>query len=793
MKAWCHPTTIFKQRRILQIAGLLALCVALTTTLFFSIISRAAPGVNQIIGFQGKLLDANGNTVPDGSYNIQFKIYEGGTGTEAGNPNGELVWTESYVNNGSSTGAVAVKNGLLSVSLGSRAPFGNSVDWNNDTLWLSMNVAGTAVACSTFGSGPCAADGEMLPMKRLTSSPYALNSGALNGKTADNFIQLAQGVQNDASTNTSSIFINKTGSGNLVQLQNTASDVFTITNAGDIRFGTSSDHNISINTSGADTGGRQLAITAGAGGSGTGSSGGDLVLQGGSAGGTNGNGGNVSIDAGAKTGSGSGGTIAIGSVNASSISIGGGNADVTVGSSGSADSGNTKVQAKNSVTIETNGTTRATFSDTTNSVSFGNGVVAAAPNDFTLQGTASSTSAVAGGSLNIQGGAATVGDANGGNVVIAGGAGSGNGAAGLVVLSTPTFSTVTNDANCYAGGALVPASCEVSNSSVNNSAAVLVGFSNPDQTATLPDPTIQTAGRVLYVMAAGNSQEFTLSVNGGGTNNEFRLRPNTTATMIWNGTDWTSAGGDSAPTPLGYTSDGTKVQIGNGLDDEMTTLFTLDKSAEAPAITDEALVGSMYYDTTLGKVQCYEADGWGACSSSPDNFTTLTPEYSNAVINGTGTGTMTTDLCSDSLNINDGTSDQPLVCGTNETFNFYNWTTGELTAQTKSIYVSYQLPNSFKNFAEGSVSLLGRTDSSDAAVTYEIYRNTSDEGLTACGSAIPVSTGLQTTWQKAVADEVDPSTCGFEGGDSIVFKINLVSQEDANAYVSNLNFVFSHK
>ena len=792
MNVWCHLPTIFNRRHALRTAGLLALCVALTTTLFFSIISRAAPGVNQIIAFQGRLLDASGNVVADGSYNVQFKIYEGGTGTVAGNPGGALKWTETYINNGSPTGAVEVKNGLLSVNLGSVTPFGTSVDWNDDTLWLSMNVAGKAVACSTFGTGTCEDDGEMLPMKRLTSSPYALNAGAVNGKTADNFIQLAQGVQTDASSNTSSIFVNKTGSGNLIQLQNTATDVFTVTNSGSIALGNNSDHNISINTSGADTDGRQLAISAGSGGSGTGSSGGDLALQGGSAGGTNGNGGNVTIDAGTKTGTGSGGLIAIGSANASSITIGGGNSDVIIGSSGSADTGSTTIKAKNGITIETNGTTRATFSDTTNSVYFGNGVVAANPNDYTLQGTGSSTSAVAGGSLNIQGGAATVGDANGGNVIIAGGAGSGTGSAGLVVLTTPTFSTVMNDANCYADGALVATSCSIATSSVNNSAAVLVGFSAAGQTATLPDPTITTAGRVLYIMAAGTSQEFTLSVNGGGTGNELLVRPNTTATMIWNGSDWTSAGGTSAPTPLGYTSDGSKVQIGNGLDDEMTTVFTLDKSAAAPVVTDEALVGSMYYDTTLGKVQCYEADGWGPCSSSPDNFTTLTPEYSNAVINGTGLGAMTTDLCSDSLDINDGTSEQPEVCNANETYNFYNWTSAETEAQTKSIYVSYQLPSTFKNFAEGSTSLLGRIDGPDAEVSYEIYRNTST-GLTACG-AITVATGLQQGWRNILADSAnDPSECGFEAGDSIVFKINMVSANEANAYVSNLNFIYSNK
>lgn len=76
-----------------------------------------------------------------------------------------------------------------------------------------MNVAGSAPACTTYGTTPCAADGEMLPMKRMTATPFAINSAQLGGKTADNFIQLSQGVQEDAASGAASININKTGTG----------------------------------------------------------------------------------------------------------------------------------------------------------------------------------------------------------------------------------------------------------------------------------------------------------------------------------------------------------------------------------------------------------------------------------------------------------------------------------------------------------------------------------------------------------------------------------------------------
>lgn len=236
------------------------------------------------------------------------------------------------------------------------------------------------------------------------------------------------------------------------------------------------------------------------------------------------------------------------------------------------------------------------------------------------------------------------------------------------------------------------------------------------------------------------------------------------------------------------------VQVGGGVNGGPTTLFTLDKGASAPIASDnDALLGSMYYDTTLGKLQCYEADGWGACGSSPDNIITISPEYTNAVLHGTGIGTMTSDLCSDTLNVNDGSSGQPTICGTNETYNFYKWTSPQATAQTYGIYVTYQLPSTFKSFTSGETSLMGRTDSANSTVSYQIYRN-SPTGLVSCGSSITVSSGVQTAWQIGSATgAADPSTCGFSGGESIIFRINTTASQNANAYVGNLNFTFSNR
>ncbi len=839
-----------------------------------------------------------------------------------------------------------------------------------------------------------------------------------------------------------------------------------------------------------------------------------------------------------------------------------GKAVVTVGNINNASSLTLQAGTGN-IAFNTGGVVRATF-DNANSLYLGNGVTAAAPSDFTLQGSGSATTAVRGGAVAIQGGSATVGNANGGNITLSGGGGLGTGISGIVIINQPTLAT--------AGSQSCGSNCTVTQASVDGYGAVIINATAASLTATLPDPGNATAGRLVYVTAANGSNDFTLSVNGGGTGNQIAMRQNTTATMIWNGSDWTAAGASSSttlqaaynntltsaggaellvsnganangltirddssnpingtllevqsataatlfsvsdnvtdyasdggaetagassstfpastwaaigsgPTVSRYTTagnniasgaasvstvtnttantgvadtlsttltanqfynvsfavrlatggtftdlevdfskDGTNtssvacasaqtvktsawtkvnctfaasssgitssnailirqtsgvahtfyvdnfsitlagdhnyatdsgvddntnfaanwgssvglgtvsvtrntldgndasdsasadvtagaanaglrnklsinpltstlyrvsvyaklstgaaftdfkvrysrdagtnfvdcvdyntqtvvttgwtqitcyittdstapsgsgpyvyfveaasnvrkylvdtfsmtisggttpdVQIGGGVNGGPVTLFTLDRSASAPiAANNDAFLGSMYYDTTLGKLQCYESDGWGACGSSPDNIITISPEYTNAVLHGTGVGTLTSDICSDFLDINDATHGTP-VCGTNETFNFYRWTSPQATAQTYSVYVTYQLPSTFKSFTSGSTSLMGLTDSANSTVAYSVYKNHTGSALALCGSAT-VSTGVQTSWQvKTATGTADPSTCGFVGGDSIIFKIDVTASSNANAYVSNLNFTFSNK
>jgi hypothetical protein len=574
-----------------------------------------------------------------------------------------------------------------------------------------MNIAGSSAACSTFGSSPCLADGEMIPMKRLTASPYALNSARLGGKTADDFIQ------NSTSQQTGNFNISGTGMANTLQGNaSVVSPLFDSTNTGILSIGTVAATTINLGTGtttqtisiGTGDGDKTVAI-----GSASGTS--SVTLQGGSGG--------VQVDS-------SGGfAVKVDQSNRDTLAID--------------SSGNTAVNlSSGSVFGISNASDERVFE-----VSEAGAIATGSGSSLTIGGSATFTQGLtSNGTVNV-----TSPDAS--NSLSLGW----NGSNGTGSVST------TGNALSLQGGNLDILTAK------NDNGVARIGIGNS-----------ASAGYALDVTGGANVSD-SYSINGVSVLNNSGLNFSGT------GTSTVSAASGQI---LQLTGDA-GVRIGDSTATGDPTLLTLDRGENAPAAGDDSLLGSMYYDTTLGKVQCYEADGWGSCSSSPDTFVTLSPEYSNAVTNGSGIGQMTSDICSDSLNINDGSSAQPTICGTNETYNFYHWTSPQLTDQTKSIYVTYQLPANFKKFVEGSTSLAGRTDSSDATVNYQVYKNTST-GMIACGTVQQVSTGAQTAWQKkAAADTDDPANCTFTAGDSLVFKINLTASNDANAYVSTLGFAFS--
>ncbi len=201
----------------------------------------------------------------------------------------------------------------------------------------------------------------------------------------------------------------------------------------------------------------------------------------------------------------------------------------------------------------------------------------------------------------------------------------------------------------------------------------------------------------------------------------------------------------------------------------------------------------MYYDTNSGRIQCYEADGWGACGAAPDNIVNLNPEYAGAVLNGTGVGTMTSDFCGNGggLSINTG------LCDSGEAKNFYKWTSPQATQQTYSVYVTYQLPATFNGFtSDDTVQLAARVDNTtNASVTYEMFKSVSG-ALTQCGTGetnvITGGGGSANTWYSYGINGNEATGCSLNSSSAngfVIFKINMKANSNASAYVGTLNFV----
>lgn len=781
MTVWSHLPTILKRRLALRIAGLIALCVALNTTLLFGAISHATTGVNQTLSFQGRLLTSTGGTVPDGNYNIQFKIYQDGNSSGSGT----LKWTEDHINNGGTSG-IQVKNGYFSVDLGAVTPFGSSVDWNQDTLWLSMNVGGSSASCTSFGTAPCVGDGEMLPMRRINSVPQAINSQLLGGIASSGFLQ------NTTSAQTADF--NITGSGTADTLQGTTSisaPLFDRASSGTLSIGTVNATTINVGTNNIDhtinigTGTGDQVLTLG-----SSSSDSKTTLKGGSLG--------VRVE--------TSGGFAVHTNQTGQDSI-------VVDQSGNINLNNS---TNGAIKINTSvGYALMTFDD--NGISTGNGtpLTVNGPATFgggiSIQGTGSNVYTTPGGynmstAIAIQNyavpdfgsvfafGLPSTSSATARGLMVADGR-TGSHQATIGILSpdesaimglswngSNSTGYITNMANSLAlqgnGLNLLTAT--------NNSGAANVGIGNAATSGYALDVTGDTNTSGQYRINGTttlSSSELTFSGNTGSV-----ITSASNQTLTLNGQNGLTVQSNSLTSAQFSESN---VQIGDGTDSSALTLLTLDQASAAPD-AGSSILGSMYYDTTLGKVQCYEASGWGNCGSAPDSFVSLSPEFANSVMNGSGNGTMSSDLCSDSLNINDGSSSQPTICDTNETYNFYKWTSSQSTAQTKSIFVTYQLPTSFKEFVAGTTSLSGRVDSTtNADVSYQVYRKDAS-GLTACGSSITVATSAN-TWQKVAATSTaDPANCSFEAGDSIVIKVTASAKNDANAYISDLSFVYSN-
>ena len=152
--------------------------LSLLSTLFIFNSGQATAATNSTLNFQARLENSAGNIVPDGYYNVEFKLYNVASG-------GAALWTETYYDsNGATAGndnRIQVRNGYVTANLGSLSAFPTTINWDQD-LWVTMNIGGTTqTATPTW-------DGEMNPRLKLTGVPYAFRAGQLAAfNSANNF------------------------------------------------------------------------------------------------------------------------------------------------------------------------------------------------------------------------------------------------------------------------------------------------------------------------------------------------------------------------------------------------------------------------------------------------------------------------------------------------------------------------------------------------------------------------------------------------------------------------------
>lgn len=182
---------------IVSTISLLLVCFA-----FFSHSATAA--IPSTMNFQGRLTDSTGTIMPDGLYNMQFKLYDASSA-------GTLLWSETRQMNGSDY-RVQVTNGLFSTQLGQQTALPASI-FTNTNIYFEITMANPATAtCNTTACQTW--ESPMTARQKLATSAYAFNSDTLDGLDSTAFATAtgsANYIQNTTTPQTADFAITGTG------------------------------------------------------------------------------------------------------------------------------------------------------------------------------------------------------------------------------------------------------------------------------------------------------------------------------------------------------------------------------------------------------------------------------------------------------------------------------------------------------------------------------------------------------------------------------------------------------
>lgn len=116
----------------------------------------------RVLPFQGRLTDANGNSVADGARVVQFKIYDAPVG-------GRAVWNGEVQN-------LTINAGLVSTLLGTKSTL-SGVDFNLD-LYLELTIDANADGQISLADPP------LLPRQSILPAVFARKAPTVSCWTA---------------------------------------------------------------------------------------------------------------------------------------------------------------------------------------------------------------------------------------------------------------------------------------------------------------------------------------------------------------------------------------------------------------------------------------------------------------------------------------------------------------------------------------------------------------------------------------------------------------------------------
>ncbi|MGH7157265.1 MAG: beta strand repeat-containing protein [Candidatus Saccharimonadales bacterium] len=230
--------------RITKIPKLTLMVLGLASLGLFLLDAGTASASNPTtMNFQGKVVNADGTNVSNGTYPFIFRIYNTAspTTTTSCTTTASCLWEETQ-------SSVTVTNGVFQVELGSACALtsascnnstGGPINWSStSSLYLTMKFNGDSA-------------GFMSPTIHITSVPFAFNADQLGGISASGFIQNNSG----SAQSSSSYHIDGTGIAD-TQLQaplfDTATSAGTLgigaTNAGAITLGNVTNSTFLFNT-----------------------------------------------------------------------------------------------------------------------------------------------------------------------------------------------------------------------------------------------------------------------------------------------------------------------------------------------------------------------------------------------------------------------------------------------------------------------------------------------------------------------------------------------------------------